>query len=224
MKPMLYCQNCKIHLSGQYMRCPLCKGDLSGEPDQAENIFPPVVPRKEMNHTLLTWLAFGSVAAAAVCIAINLILPTGGWWFLFVVFGIISFWISLALVLKKRTNIPKTVLWQVGILSLLAYIWDRFTGFRGWSLNFVLPILCTSAMVAMSVIARVQKLKIENYIFYLVIDCVFGILSFTLLVTGRTTEVIPSAICFASTIIFLAALLIFQGKTLLAEIQRRFHL
>lgn len=221
---MLYCKNCKIHLSGNYMRCPLCKGELTGEADQIGNVFPTVPVHTTAHHALLTWLAFGSVAAAAVCIAVNLILPSGGWWFLFVVCGIISFWISLALVLKKKTNIPKTVLWQVGILSVLAYIWDRFTGCRGWSLNFVLPILCTSAMVAMSVIAKIQKLEIQNYIFYLVIDCIFGILSFTLLVIGRTTEVIPSAICFASTIIFLAALLIFQGKALRAEIQRRFHL
>ena len=221
---MLYCKNCKVHLSGKYVRCPLCKGDLAGETDQADTIFPPDPPRVETNHALLTWLALDSVAAAAVCIAVNLIFPSGGWWFMFVVFGIVSFWISLALVLKKRTNIPKTVLWQVGLLSVLAFIWDRFTGSRGWSLNYVLPILCTSAMVAMSVIARVKKLNIQNYILYLVIDCVFGILSFTLLAVGIVTEVIPSAICFASTIIFLAALLIFQGKALLAEIQRRFHL
>lgn len=220
---MLYCKNCKIHLSGEYRRCPLCKGDLTGEAD-AENVFPTVLPHAETHHALFAWLAFGSVAAIAVCIAVNMILPSGGWWFWFVVFGIISSWISLALVLQKKANIPKTVLWQVGILSLLAYIWDRFTGCRGWSLNFVLPILCTGAMVAMSVIARVKKLNIQNYIFYLVIDCVFGILSFSLLAAGKITEVIPSAICFASTIIFLAALLIFQGKALLAEIQRRFHL
>ena len=221
---MLYCKNCKIYLTGKYMRCPLCKGDLTGEADQAENVFPTVPSRAKAYQTLLAWLAFGSVAAAAVCIAVNLILPSGGWWFLFVVCGILSFWVSLALVLKKRMNIPKTILWQVGVLSLLAYCWDRFTGFQGWSLNYVLPILCTSAMVAMSVIAKVKKLDIQNYILYLVIDCIFGILSFTLLSAGRTKQVIPSAICFASTIIFLAALFLFQGKALLAEIQRRFHL
>ena len=220
---MLYCKNCKIHLSGKYRRCPLCKGDLTGEAE-AENVFPAVLPRTGTHHALFAWLAFGSVAAAAICIAVNLILPSGGWWVWFVVFGIICSWISLALVLKKKANIPKTVLWQVGVLSLLAYIWDRFTGSRGWSLNYVFPILCTSAMVAMSVIARVKKLDIQNYIFYLVIDCIFGVLSFTLLAVGRITEVIPSAICFASAIIFLAALLIFQGKALLSEVQRRFHL
>ncbi len=105
----------------------------------------------------------------------------------------------------------------------MAYLWDLFTGFHGWSLNYVLPILCTCAMVAMSVIAKIRKLDIESYLLYLIMDCVFGILSFTLLVIGKTSVVIPSAICFASTIIFLAALLFFEGKTLFAELQRRFH-
>lgn len=222
MVPMLYCENCKVHLSGKHMRCPLCKGKLTGEADGAENLFP-VIPA-HIDHAMLMRLSFGSVVVAAVSFAVNLILPARGWWSLFVLFGIVSFWASLALVLKKNRNIPKTVLWQVGALSLLAYIWDYFTGFRGWSLNFVLPILCTSAMVAMSVIARIKKLDIQNYIFYLVINCVFGILSFTLLVIGTTTETIPSAVCFASAIIFLAALWIFQGKVLRDEIQRRFHL
>lgn len=98
--------------------------------------------------------------------------------------GIGSIWISLGLVLKKRKNIPKTILWQVGLLSALVFVWDWFTGFHGWSLNYVFPILCTGTMIAMSVIAKVRKLNIQNYILYLIIDCVIGFLSFTLFGTG----------------------------------------
>ena len=221
---MLYCKNCGIHLPGAYGRCPLCKGDLTGTPDEAGNVFPVIPPRRGTGRTLLIWLAFGSVAAAAVSTAVNLVLPSGGWWFLFVLGGVASIWLSLALVLKKRKNIPKTILWQVGLLSVLAFVWDLLTGFRGWSLNYVFPSLCTGSMIAMAVIAKVRKLNIQNYILYLVIDCVFGLLSFTLLVMGKIQIIIPSAVCFASTIIFLAALLFFEGKALLAEIQRRFHL
>lgn len=220
---MLYCKNCKTHLAGNYKRCPLCQGDLTGEANPAENVFPVIHPSKAENHALITRLAFATVVITAVCIAVNLIVPAGGWWFLFVIGGFCSFWLSLILVLKKRKNIPKTILWQVILLSLMAFAWDYFTGFQGWSLNYVLPILCTNAMIAMSVIAKIRKLDIQNYILYLIIDCAFGIMSFVLLVTGRIQLIIPTAICFASTIIFLAALLFFEGKALYAEIQRRFH-
>ena len=221
---MLYCKNCGIRLPGKYVRCPLCKGELTGSAEENGNVFPPIPPRRETGRSLLVWLAFGSVAAAAISMAVNLILPSGGWWFLFVLGGIGSVWLSLALVLKKRRNVPKTILWQCGLLSVLAFVWDLLTGFRGWSLDYVFPILCTGSMIAMAVTAKARKLNIQSYILYLVIDCVFGLLSFTLLVMGKIQVAIPSAVCFASTVIFLAALLFFEGKALLAEIQRRFHL
>ena len=221
---MLYCKNCGIRLPGKYARCPLCKGELTGTPEEAGNVFPTFPPRRKTGGTLLPWFALGSVAAAAVSAAVNLVLPSGGWWFQFVVGGIGSVWLSLLLVLKKRRNIPKTILWQVCLLSVLAVVWDLLTGFRGWSLDYVFPILCTAAMIAMAVIAKAKKLNIQDYILYLIIDCVFGLLSFAFLVAGKVRVVVPSAVCFASTVIFLAALLFFQGKALLAEIQRRFHL
>lgn len=220
---MLYCKNCKVRLSGQYTRCPLCQGDLTGKADRGENAFPAVPIDAKVPHALLTWLALGSVAAIAVCVAVNLIHPSGGWWFLSVAGGVLSFWVSLALVLRKKANIPGTILWQVGVLSLLAFLWDLSAGFQGWSLDYVFPILCTSAMVAMTVIAKVRKLEIQDYIFYLAIDCVFGVLSLILLAAGRIRSTIPSAVCFVSALVFLAALLLFQGKALLAELQRRFH-
>lgn len=221
---MLYCKNCGIRLPGNYRRCPLCKGALEGKAGKDGAVFPVSRPREETERSLLLWLAFGSVAAAAVSTAVNLVLPSEGWWFLFVLGGIGSVWISLALVLKKRRNIPKTILWQTGLLSILSFVWDLLTGFGGWSVNYVFPILCTGSMIAMSVIARVRKLNIQNYILYLIIDCVFGLLSFILLIMGKVRTLIPSAVCFASTVIFLAALLFFEGKALWAEIQRRFHL
>ena len=62
---------------------------------------------------------------------------------------------SLAFALHKWRNIPKNMIYQVVILSLLAVVWDRFTGWHGWSLDYVIPILCVTAMVSMSAIAKV---------------------------------------------------------------------
>ena len=221
---MLRCKNCKILLPGAYARCPLCQGDLTGEPDPGGNVYPALPARAGERRSVLARIAFGTAAAGAVCIAVNLTLPASGPWCLFVIGGILSFWISFALVVQKRKNLPKTILWQVIILSLLAFLWDRFTGFQGWSLNYVLPILCTAAMAAMAILAKIRNLDIQDYVLYLIIDCVFGILSCSLLAAGRITEPIPSAVCFAATDISLAALLLFQGRAFLAELQRRFHM
>jgi hypothetical protein len=79
-------------------------------------------------------------------------------------------------------------------------------------------------MLALTVVARVRSLDIQDYILYLMISCVFGIISFVLILTGAVRVVIPSAINFCAAVVFLAFLLFFEGKALWAEIQRRLHL
>lgn len=222
---MLHCEHCKVDLPGNPGRCPLCQNAPVGTPDNAESRFPDLPsPKQTMDRIIFIWAAFASVCAAAICITINLISHVGGWWSLFVVIGIASLWIDFYLMLKNRKNLPKNILWQVAAVSIIAFLWDFFTGYRGWSLDYVLPILCTCAMVAMTVIAKIRRLDIQDYILYLVIDCILGVVSLVLILTGVTRVIIPSAISFGSSLIFLAFLFIFEGKALMAEIQRRLHL
>lgn len=222
---MLRCEHCQVDLPGKQNRCPLCQNKPSGTEDSSGSRFPSLPEsRLTVSRILMVWSAFITFCAASICISINLILPDGGWWSLFVLAGIASLWIDFALILLKRKNLPKNILWQVAVVSLIAFLWDIFTGFRGWSLNYVFPILCSCGLVAMTVVAKARRLDIQDYIMYLVIDCVLGIVSFVLILTDAVRIVIPSAISFGLSIIFLGFLLFFEGKALWAEFQRRLHL
>jgi len=221
---MLRCDHCGIDLPGNPVRCPLCQSTLSGTPDGSGNRFPILNGFLKVSRKLLTLIAFGTICAAAICVTINLILPAGGWWSLFVIAGFSSLWIDFAILIQKRNNLTKNVLWQAVLISFLAYLWDRFTGSYGWSLDYVFPILCTFAMLAITFIARIQELDIQDYILFLFLDCLLGIAISALILTGTVRVIIPSAICFGVSVIFLSALLLFERKTLWAEIQRRLHL
>lgn len=109
-------------------------------------------------------------------------------------------------------------------VSLIAFIWDLVTGYGGWSLDYVLPILSSAAMIAMVVVSKARRLDIQDYILYLLIDIILGIASFVLILTGAVRIVVPSAISFGGSVVFLAFLLFFEGQALWAEIQRRLHL
>ncbi len=219
---MRSCEKCKISVAGALKRCPLCQGDLTGEPLR-ENPFPWLTYSRHYSG-FLRIVAFVGVVAAAVCIAVNLSLPSGGWWSMFVAAGFGSLWLTLWLVEKKRTNIPKTILWQVALISLLALLWDWWTGWRGWSIDYVVPILCGCTMVIMSLVARILRLRIQDYIIYLILDSILGIVPLILILCGAVRIVYPSAICVAVSIISLASLFIFEGTALRNEILRRLHL
>ena len=221
---MLRCRNCNIWLPGSPKQCPLCKGELTGTADNELSAFPKRLPSQKLfSKKTLAITAFCCVCASAVCIAVNLILPSHGWWSLFVFAGLLSLWADFAMLYRKRRNPAKNILWQVAFVSVVALLWDFFTGFHGWSLDYVLPILCVCAMISIVLLANIWKMHVQDYIIYLVIDCILGVASLILILTGILHVVIPSAICFGASVIFLAALLFFQGKALRAEIQRRLH-
>lgn len=220
------CEKCKATVSGTAKRCPLCQSDLLPSPDgQApEAVFPVIPLQLKRNRLFLSIIAFITAAAAGICVLINLSVPSQRAWSLFVVGGIISFWLSFSVVIRKMGNIIKTIIWQVVLISGIAVVWDVSTGFYKWSIDFVVPLLCTCAMVAMAVIAKIQKLQVNDYMIYLFIDSILGGVSMILLLCGVLNIVVPSIICIASSIISLSALFAFEGKTLISEIHRRLHL
>lgn len=216
------CEKCKVELRGKHGACPLCQGDLSGDGVAADNVFAALKPQR-IHRRVLSWIALAAVAVTAVSVSVNLSFPDGGWWSLFVAGGIGSLWLSLSFAIKKRGNLPKNIIWQVGIISALTFAWDMSTGFYKWSLNFVIPILCICALIAMAATAKLLKQNFDDVLIYFIIDIILGFFSFILLIAGVLTVVYPAAACFACSAISLAALILLRGKSFWAELQRRLH-
>jgi hypothetical protein len=221
---MLYCNKCRVRVAGSPQRCPLCQWDLSGEAEPEHNVFPVIPPVIAPYKRLITFIAFITIAVAAISVAINIAIPTGGaWWSLFVIAGLGCLWLSFLIINKQYWDIPKNIFIQLFIISIMVLLWDFFTGFYLWSLNFVIPILFGSSMIALAVFAKVRKLKVEDYVLFLVIISVISIFSLLLIIFHVVTIVYPAVICFTISIISLASLLLFEGKSLLKELQRRMH-
>lgn len=221
---MLYCKKCGVKVKGRPDFCPLCQGSLSGIPDSGE-IFPEIKVKPEPFALVLRIVAFLSVAAIFICAAVNYSQTDTlvGWW-LYAAGGIVSFWLPFGLAMRLRGNVTKSIIYTAVICCIIAFFWDLFTGYHGWSLDIVLPATCCVAMLVMAIIARVLSLHIEQYIYYLIINIIFGIVPLILLFCGVIRFVYPSVACVAASAISLTALLIFEGKALRAEIIRRTHL
>ena len=218
---MLYCENCKVSIRGNHDKCPLCQGDVIGEPNEL-NAFPIIKEEKHLLSLILKITALITIVACAISVLINI--GFGGKWSFYVIAGVITGWIVIWITVKMHGNITKNTIWLTVIISILSIIWDISTGYRGWSIDYVLPIICCFAMIEMFIVANIKRLKIEDYIVYLIIDILFGIIPLILLLIDLVKIVYPSLICVAGSIISLAILIIFEGKALKAEIVRRVHL
>jgi len=138
--------------------------------------------------------------------------------------GLASGWLTVGIAVKKRAKPLKAVFWQICVLSILALAWDYGTGWRGWSLDYVLPILYICTLLAMAVIAGVLHLDPSDCLLYLVLNILLGLVPLVLLLTGTLRVVYPAMICAAVSLILLAVLILFEGHALKSELLRRLHL
>ena len=221
---MKYCEQCKVSVTGQRSRCPLCQSVLRDEGEPYEEVFPVIPTVYNRFQFFFKLLIFASAVLGIVSAVINLLLPQSGVWSLFVLGGIGCLWVFPFIAVRKRNNIPKNILWQVAVTILFCLLWDLFTGWHGWSVDYVVPSICVAAMAALAVTAKVFRLVVGDFLFYLLISVLFGILPVISILLGWVQVLYPSLICVGCSLVSLAAVLIFQGENMKREWRRRMHL
>ena len=221
---MKYCEQCKLTVTGQRSRCPLCQSVLRDEGEPYEEVFPVIPTVYNRFQFFFKLLIFASAVLGIVSVVINLLLPQSGVWSLFVLGGIGCLWVFLFIAVRKRNNIPINILWQVAVAILFCLLWDLFTGWHGWSVDYVVPSICVAAMAALAVTAKVFRLVVGDFLFYLLISVLFGILPVISILLGWVQVLYPSLICVGCSLVSLAAVLIFQGENMKREWRRRMHL
>lgn len=179
--------------------------------------------RKE-NQRIVQTFSFLCLTVAVICGMINIMTAGTLNWSWFAGAGCVCAWLVVMVAYSKRRNILKNEIWQLLLISVIAILWDRFTGWRGWSVDFILPFGVLSVQFSVPVIARVNRLKREEYLFYLVQACIAGLIPMILAWTGVVKFVYPSVICAGISILTLAALFIFCKKDTLREFHKKLRM
>ncbi len=220
---MLYCRHCKVNIAGRRIHCPLCGGDLTGEADISD-VYPDIPNKLSYSKRAMQIISASALVASVICVAVNLLIPTKIFWALFAVFGLFCGWLWAMIGIAKKSVVINNIVWQLVLISLCALLWDCFTGWRGWSVDFVLPCVCFGAMLAIIVLSRVMHIPGKGYTFNLIVCAVIGLIPLILLLTGVLHIIIPSIICTASSLIVIILLFIFRWRTTCREIQKKLHL
>ena len=220
---MLYCKSCKTYVAGIHERCPLCGDQLTGTPEAVPS-YPLLPPNQNRIRSFIQLLSIIALGIAIVCITINVLVPTEIWWSFFVVLGLGCGWLWAVIGIVKKENLLNNITWQVVLISSLAFLWDWLTGWRGWSLEYVYPFICTGAMLAVIILSRVLHLPDRDYIIYLIIVVVMGIIPVIFLLTGILQTVLPSIICIAAALLMISELLVFHLKAMRREIFKKLHM
>ena len=218
---MKYCDKCKVSIVGKHDKCPLCQGLVAGE--VTDNVFPYVPTIYKKYSLFFRLLIFISLVISSICILIDVMVPTGVNFSIFVVAGFACLILILRVAINRHRNVPKTILWQVVVISILSLLWDYFTGRHGWSITYVIPIICLVGSIDMAIIVNVMKIYITEYIFYFLLTIILGLIPVIFCLTGIVNVYYPSVICFFLNLIALMTMFVFAGDLVIEELKRRLH-
>lgn len=219
---MMYCKKCNVFVNGEKRCCPLCQGILLGNP--SVDAYPKIEQPKYNRHFLIRLISFIAIAMAVICTFVNIMLPKYGYWCIFADAGILCGWITAMIGITYRKRLISNIMLQLFIITAMSFIWDSCTGWYKWSIDFVLPCCCFASTVAICVISLVKKLPKSEYIMYLIVNGIYGLVPLIFIVKGVLNIIYPSAICTALSIILVSAIFLFEGRSASSEISKKMHL
>lgn len=221
---MQYCSKCKVSIETPHKRCPLCQGKLEGEDEEESKLFPDLSGEKSRVFLGFKVFTFCCIAILVLGLAVNLMFPAPVFWAGFLAAAVVCMWILTAAAFIKRRNLLKNTLWQMVLLCVVFLFWDFLTGYRGWSLEYGIPVVILLVFPVLTVIVKLMKLPASYYMIYYLLACAAGLLQLLFWPAGLVQMHRVCVLCGAVSALVFAGLGIFQGKYVWEEMRKKTHM
>ena len=219
---MLYCSKCGISIRGNKRCCPLCQGELTGTPSEAA--FPTLKRARITSLSLVKLFTFLFIALEIVWSAVGFLADFTLAWVPFAMAGTLVAWLDAVLAVYFRNNVVKNITIQVYLVMIGGFVIDRFTGFHGWSVQWLIPCCVLGLVTTTIALGRGLPLRLEEYILYLAVDMVLSLLQTIFLVMEMNAFVWPAVISMAALLILGVAALLFRFRDLKNASEKLFHM
>ena len=186
----------------------------------------PENPKEKRNllKKAVQWFTFICIAASVISGMIEWMVTPSIHWAWFVTGGAACCWIAVMTAIKKRRNVLKNGLWQLLLLSGACVLWDVLTKWKGWSVDYVIPLATLVVLFSMVGISKIRKLEKEEYLFYTVMAAMYGMIPFILLLVDMVHVRYPSVICSGISFLALIWVCIFRFKDFQTELHKKFRI
>lgn len=217
---MKFCSSCNVQIATEVRRCPLCSGAVTADERPNEVVYP-AFQNKANYHFIKRLLLFLSIVLGASCICVNYLTTIDFWWWTIAVTALMYAWIAVPHAMRRGGNAGGKILMQVVCAAAAVVLLDMETGYRGWSVTYVLPVIFCAGSVSLVLVILCNRTNWAGYVLYQAILAVFGFVPLVLYFTGLSSSLIaaliPSLLAFASIV----AMLVFGDKSIKNEFRRR---
>ena len=221
---MQYCPKCKVNIRGEKYCCPLCQGKIKEIDDNINDPFPTLPRKKISNITFFKVVTFIFIALEIIFETINF-QTDGKYPFVGItMLGLLVAWITIITTMYLRNNLIKIITWEVVVAIVVDIYIDQKTGFHGWSVMWMVPSTLLALAIATVITAKVLKLRLDEYILYLVLDLIMALSQIIFIRMGRNFFTWPAVIVIMIYLILIVGLVIFRFRDLKRASEKMFNM
>lgn len=219
---MQYCPKCRLNIRGEKTGCPLCGGRLTGDPDPGGF---PVLERRRFSHMSVVKVAtFCYLSLFIILMALEILSDFRLAWVPFVILVMTIVWGDIMVGVYFRNNLVKTFAIETYLVMAGCLLIDFLTGWRGWSLSYVLPSGFLLLVVATVCVGKMADLRLEEYIMYLVTTMLLSLLQIIPVLTHANPAPVPAVASVTILLIMGCAAVIFRFQDLRSAAEKLFNL
>ena len=222
---MRRCPYCKVGIAGDLAKCPLCQSKLTGTAE--EPCYPKFEAQKKqyLYYKLQLAIVWGLlIVGVGLDFLVRLRLP--GYpdlhWSLIWAMWLIGFEFGIMRQFKPGTGSAGKVTMMVLITIVMLCVTAYFFGFLKITIDLVVPIALAATITANFVLALIDKNG--NTMVYLISGLFMGFVPGVICYFVSDKMPIAWAVCLMVSVILFAGAVIFRGRAVADEFQRRFHL
>ena len=145
------------------------------------------------------------------------------WWSLITIGGIAYVAMTLRYSIIRRASLAGILVRQSIGAQILRVRIDYMTGFRGWSVNYAIPILILFDVIAIVFLILINRLNWQSYFMYQIAITIFSFIPLILWAAGWITSPMMSVITVLLSVSVLLITIILGDRSVKKELKRRFY-
>ena len=219
---MQKCEACNIRIIGSKERCPLCGRTISG--GSVPDVYPNHLPEKKGIFSFIRIWTFVFVAAEVFFLTLQFMIGFDHIWIYWAEASVFLVWLNTFIGAVYKSNIVRNITSQAYIVAAICVASDILSGFRGWSVKWLLPVMFVVLPILIISIGKGLKWNLEGYILYLILMCLLSFVQLIWLIPGLNTFPYPALISIAFCVVITAAVFIFFFHEIRNAGTPRFHI
>ena len=222
---MRNCPYCKVGIEGDLVKCPLCQSKLTGAGEAP--CYPKFEAQKKQSlyYKMQLAIVWGLlITGIGLDFLLRIRLPglPDLHWSLLLAMWLIGFEFGIMRQFKPGTGSAGKMTMMVIITIAMWCVTSYFFGLLKITVDIVVPVVLAATIIANFVLALIDKKG--NTMVYLISGFFMGIVPSVICFFVSDKMPIAWAVCLMVSVILFAGSIIFKGRALSNEFQRRFHL